>query len=81
MMTRVISADMHYAFGDDGMEESPHIVFTAWSFFDRLVVTEEGDEPPPMGDPFPESDKAASKRKSSSGPGEWRSGATFSVRR
>eukprot|EP00957_Ditylum_brightwellii_P173822 13232915-Ditylum_brightwellii.AAC.1 len=36
-------------------DEWAHIVFPAWTFFDKIVATKPGDTPPPMDEDFPES--------------------------
>jgi hypothetical protein len=49
--------DLHYSFGDfpdvPGFEK-PHLVAPLFPTMDKIVVTPEGETPPPMGVPFPE---------------------------
>ena len=51
---------MHYSFGDEKNTEYAHIVFPLWSFVDKLVITKNGEPPPPLGEVFEESSQSVS---------------------
>ena len=55
-----IAIDMHYSFGDKKNVEYAHIVFPLWSFVDKLVITKNGECPPPLGEVFEESSQSVS---------------------
>lgn len=74
-----VAPDTHYSFGDNNDKEKPHIVVPAWSFFERLVVTESGQEPPEMGDEFVESKESMDARKSGKSKAEWNTEDTYSM--
>jgi len=82
LLLRLVSktgpGDMHFSFGDKNNEEMAHISFPAWTAFDKVVVTKPGDEPPPLGEVLPESDKAASARKKLGTAGDWNTQDTYS---
>eukprot|EP00560_Eucampia_antarctica_P004684 CAMPEP_0197836682 /NCGR_PEP_ID=MMETSP1437-20131217/29713_1 /TAXON_ID=49252 ORGANISM="Eucampia antarctica, Strain CCMP1452" /NCGR_SAMPLE_ID=MMETSP1437 /ASSEMBLY_ACC=CAM_ASM_001096 /LENGTH=337 /DNA_ID=CAMNT_0043443055 /DNA_START=135 /DNA_END=1148 /DNA_ORIENTATION=- len=44
---------LHLSYGGNG--ETPHLSTPAFQALDRLVITEEGQQPPPLGHPIPES--------------------------
>jgi hypothetical protein len=55
--------DLRYSLGDSAKKLSPRVVTPAHSAFERLVVTPEGEDPPPItGDPFEESKEDRAKR-------------------
>jgi Protein of unknown function (DUF1769) len=68
---------IHYSFGDD--EEFAHIVVPAYRFFERLVVTKPGEQPPILGEPFEEPAESVKARKNSKGVGEWDTENTYSM--
>mmetsp|Transcript_47222 Transcript_47222/g.71426 ORF Transcript_47222/g.71426 Transcript_47222/m.71426 type:complete len:861 (+) Transcript_47222:24-2606(+) len=72
-------AGIHYSFGDSKGDEWAHIVFPAWTFFDKIVATKPGDTPPPMDEDFPESAKDSKKRKASGSNGNWNTEDTYSL--
>ena len=78
-LVRSFNSNMHFSFGDKRKEEESHIVIPAWSFFELLVVTKSGDTPPPMGEPFPESQESKEERKSSNSVGNWNTEDTYSM--
>jgi hypothetical protein len=76
---KAVAPDTHYSFGDNNDKEKPHIVVPAWSFFERLVVTEPGQEPPSLGDEFVESKESMDARKSGKSKAEWNTEDTYSM--
>jgi hypothetical protein len=73
------SPDTHYSFGDSKDKEKPHIVVPAWSFFERLVVTKPGMEPPELGDEFVETEEAMAARKNLKSQPHWNTEDTYSM--
>jgi hypothetical protein len=71
------NSHLHYAFGSD--KERAHIVFPAWSSFERFVVTKPGDTPPKMGEDFVESKESVSARKAMRSKPEWNTQDTYSM--
>lgn len=50
-------ADMHYSFGDsvdNPNYQLPHVVGPIFPTFDKVIITPEGQTPPPIGMPFTE---------------------------
>ena len=79
LVSKTVPGEMHYSFGDKNNDELPHISFPAWTLFDKVVVTKEGEEPPPLGpDVLPESKKASAARKRSGYSGDWNTTDTYS---
>mmetsp|Transcript_5436 Transcript_5436/g.9072 ORF Transcript_5436/g.9072 Transcript_5436/m.9072 type:complete len:372 (+) Transcript_5436:2-1117(+) len=78
LVSKTVPGDMHFSFGEENNEEMAHISFPAWTLFDRVVVTKQGDEPPPLGEVLPEPAKAASQRKRSGKTGDWNTSDTYS---
>jgi hypothetical protein len=70
---------IHYSFGDDEGLEMAHIVFPAYSFFERLVVTKPGETRPIMGEEFIESPQSIKARKASTHGGDWNTTDTYSM--
>ena len=57
--------NLHYSFGETAKGddyEISHIVAPLFSTMDKIVVTPEGQKPPPMGTPFPEDLEFRKKR-------------------
>ena len=71
------NSHLHYSFGSD--KERAHIVFPAWSSFERFVVTKPGQTPPTMGDEFVESKESVSARKAMRSKPEWNTQDTYSM--
>lgn len=67
--------DVHYSYGT--AVEAAHIVAPAYSFFERVVVTPDGETPPPMEETFPESQESIAQRKVANGM-EWNTTDTYS---
>jgi len=70
--------NVHYSFGDKEGRELPHIVAPAFSFFDRVVATPAGEDPPPMDEPFEESAESLANRKKTKSYGSWNTTDTYS---
>ncbi|KAJ1409858.1 hypothetical protein B484DRAFT_310819, partial [Ochromonadaceae sp. CCMP2298] len=62
-LARSTNPNMHHSFGDRNDTELPHIVGPFWSAADRLVVTPEGENPPPFVTSFPEPQTSRLARK------------------
>jgi len=66
-----MNKDLHYSFGEKGKPltdpslELPHMALPLHKIIDRLIVTPEGEEPPPLGKQIIEPDEAIKVRKSS----------------
>lgn len=54
---------VHFSYGDSKGREKPHIVVPAYSFFERVVVTPPGENPPLLGEQFVESAPSIAQRK------------------
>jgi hypothetical protein len=57
--------DLHYSFGDPqhlDEYEIPHMAAPLFTTMDKIVVTPDGETPPPMGKPFPEDPEYRKKR-------------------
>lgn len=74
---RRINSAMNYSYGDTENKELPHIVFPLWTSVDKMVVTPEGGEPPPLGELFPEDEKGRSKRRGGGDLGNWDTTSTY----
>jgi len=72
------NSQLHYSYGDSKGDEKPHIAVPAYSFFERVVVTPQGEQPPPIDELFGESSASATSRKRSNGDGIWNTSDTFS---
>ena len=79
LVSKTVPGEMHFSFGDKNNDELPHISFPAWTLFDKVVVTKEGEEPPTLGpDVLPESNQASAARKRSGYSGDWNTTETYS---
>ena len=79
LVSKTVPGEMHFSFGDKYNDELPHISFPAWTLFDKVVVTKEGDEPPTLGpDVLSEPNKASTARKRSGYSGDWNTTDTYS---
>jgi hypothetical protein len=78
-LVKSFAPDTHYSFGDNGGKEKPHIVIPAWSFFERLVVTKPGEEPPELGKAFFEPEESIAARKNSKSKAQWNTYDTYSM--
>lgn len=78
-LVKSFAPDTHYSFGDNGAKEKPHIVIPAWSFFDRLVVTKPGEEPPELGQDFFEPEESVVARKNLKSRAQWNTDDTYSM--
>ena len=78
-LVKSVAPDTHYSFGDNGEKEKPHIVIPAWSFFDRLIVTKPGEEPPELGQDFFEPEESVTARKNLKSTAHWNTDDTFSM--
>jgi Protein of unknown function (DUF1769)/Protein of unknown function, DUF547 len=76
-MSAKFNPQLHYSFGDD--EERAHMCFPASTFFEELVVTREGETPPPMGKVFEEDPAAALQRKAYKTKIDWNTSDTYSM--
>lgn len=76
-MTKSFNQELHYSFGDK--EEQAHICFPASTFFEQLIVTKPGEEPPTMGEEFVESDELAKSRKAYKTKIDWNTDDTYSM--
>mmetsp|Transcript_10318 Transcript_10318/g.29006 ORF Transcript_10318/g.29006 Transcript_10318/m.29006 type:complete len:1103 (+) Transcript_10318:44-3352(+) len=77
LVSKAVPGDMHYSFGDKNNDELPHISFPAWTLFDKVVVSKEGETPPPLGpEVLPETNSVARKR--SGQVGDWNTTDTYS---
>lgn len=76
-----VAPDIHYSFGDSKEKEKAHIVVPAWSFFERLVVTKPGEEPPEMGsgEEFDEPKESIEARASGKIKANWNTEDTYSM--
>jgi len=74
-----VAPDTHYSFGDSSNKEKPHIVVPAWSFFERIVVTKSGEEPPEMGEEFVESEESMAARRNKKSQAKWNTEDTYSM--
>jgi len=70
---------VHYSFGDSKGKQKPHIVVPAYTFFERVVVTPPGEEPPTMGNDFEETSESIKLRKKSDGRGQWNTDNVYSM--
>jgi len=65
-------ANMSFGFGEDptpdGNYERPFMSFPMYRAMDRISITPDGEEPPPLGKELPEEDKARSDRRGGRGP-------------
>lgn len=73
------NTQVHYSYGDSAGDEKPHIVIPAYSFFERVVATPPGEQPPPIDVLFEESKASISERRRSDGTGIWNTTDTFSL--
>ncbi|KAL3786980.1 LOW QUALITY PROTEIN: hypothetical protein HJC23_005491 [Cyclotella cryptica] len=82
-MLSKFNSGLHYSFGsDDANAEYPHIVFPAWTFFDRIVVSKPGEEIPRLGEEFVESETSQRERRNATLEdccGVWNTTDTFSM--
>lgn len=79
LVSKAVPGTMHYSFGDKNNNELPHISFPAWTLFDKVVVTEDGETPPPLGpEMLPETKQASAARKRSGESGIWNTTDTYS---
>jgi hypothetical protein len=78
-LVKSVAPDTHYSFGDNGAKENPHIVIPAWSFFERLVVTKPGEEPPELGQDFFEPEESVAARKNLKSRAQWNTDDTYSM--
>jgi hypothetical protein len=78
-LVKSVAPDTHYSFGDNGDKERPHIVIPAWSFFERLVVTKPGEEPPELGQEFVEAVESVAARKNAKSKAHWNTDDTYSM--
>ena len=64
----------------DGLVDDPHICYPLWQAVDRLVVTPQGEQPPPLGVTFPETEAARKLRRKAAffGEGEMDTTSTLS---
>jgi len=76
-MTKSFNQELHYSFGDK--KERAHICFPASTFFEDLVVTKSGDEPPVMGEQFQEPEDVAKSRKAYKTKIDWNTDDTYSM--
>lgn len=76
-MSQQFNPQIHYSFGDD--KERPHICFPASTFFEQLLVTSEGESPPPMGIEWEEPADSAQKRKAYKTKIDWNTNDTYSM--
>lgn len=73
------NSHVHYSFGDRDGKEKPHIVVPAYTFFERVVVTQPGKEPPAIDELFEESKESiATRKKGADGSAFWNTTDTFS---
>eukprot|EP00981_Chlorochromonas_danica_P002604 scaffold504_cov189-Ochromonas_danica.AAC.39 len=54
---------LHHSFGDNNNIELPHITSPLWNTVDRLIITPNGEIPPPLLYRFPETEESRKKRK------------------
>jgi hypothetical protein len=71
------NSNVHYSYGDD--KESAHIVGPAFTFFERIIATSPEETPPPIGEPFEETEESMSDRKASKSFGKWNVVDTYSL--
>lgn len=69
---RRVLKNLHYSFGEKGEVsadeiELPHITFPLSRGMDRLMITPEGEEPPPLGREFMEPDETRIPRRNGKG--------------
>ena len=76
-MTKSFNQELHYSFGDKN--ERAHICFPASTFFEDLVVTKPGDEPPVLGEEFHEPDDVAKSRKAYKTKIDWNTDDIYSM--
>ena len=76
-LTKKFNSHIHYSFGD--AEERAHIVFPASTFFEQLVVSRPGEDPPEMGSAFEEPRKLAQARKAYKAQIDWNTEDTYSM--
>ena len=60
---RLSHGEVHYDWGDPSVGTRPHLVSTLWNMVDNFIVTEPGDEPPPLGTEINEDNTERKRRK------------------
>jgi hypothetical protein len=68
-------SNVHSSFGDD--TELAHIMAPAYTFFERLVITPPGQDPPALDADIEESADSLAKRKCSKGVCQWNTVDTY----
>ena len=75
-LVQTFNQNIHYSFGDG--EEMAHICAPAYTFFERVVATPQGETPPPMDEPFPESAESLALRNKTRSVGRWNTSDIYS---
>lgn len=77
--SKSVARDTHYSFGDSKNKEMPHIVVPALSFFERIVVSKPGQDPPQMGEEFEETKESMAARMNGKSDIQWNTEDTYSM--
>ncbi|KAL3925188.1 MAG: hypothetical protein SGILL_000580 [Bacillariaceae sp.] len=77
-LTKSFNSALHYSFGIKGKEQA-HISFPASTFFERMVVTPPGENPPDIMEEFDEDPQSAKLRKAYKTKIDWNTEDTYSM--